>query len=366
MAKSNKNNVKGTSIPSVKKSVKKKKLKNKLKNVDPSAIEMSVKSQNKSAQTGLDNIKNSGERISSNWKEMIKNMKSLEAEEKQSEQSKRPAFLRRNKAGQIITNQKMNHPKAVLVGRGKKKTEKEKTVEGSEIWFDDVDPVLLEHQPQPGSGDGLVKAAGFQGQTRVLGMDCEMVGVGRDGQDSILARVSIVNHFGHVLYDKFVAPREKVTDYRTAVSGVRPEDLEGAPEFKQVQAEVAELIKDRILVGHALHHDLKVRRDFRRHIQHQHNDDHGDGDNDDEDEDDIDDDDKEKVVDHDYDDDQDQDLDNYDDYNVDDVADDEDDDEEDDEDDDNDDDDNVGDADVYYDDDDDVKDDDAETVSTSG
>ena len=50
----------------------------------------------------------------------------------------------------------------------------------------------------------------------------------------------------------------KVTDYRTAVSGVRPEDLAEAPEFKEVQAEVAEIIKDRVLVGHALHHDLKV------------------------------------------------------------------------------------------------------------
>ena len=50
----------------------------------------------------------------------------------------------------------------------------------------------------------------------------------------------------------------QVVDYRTAVSGVRPQDLQGAPQFKQVQAEVAELLKDRILVGHAIHHDLKV------------------------------------------------------------------------------------------------------------
>ena len=49
-----------------------------------------------------------------------------------------------------------------------------------------------------------------------------------------------------------------MTDYRTAVSGVRPEDLAEAPEFKEVQAEVAGIIKDRVLVGHALHHDLKV------------------------------------------------------------------------------------------------------------
>ena len=39
---------------------------------------------------------------------------------------------------------------------------------------------------------------------------------------------------------------------------MRPEDLAGAPDFKQVQTEVAELIKDRLLVGHAIHHDLKV------------------------------------------------------------------------------------------------------------
>ncbi len=38
--------------------------------------------------------------------------------------------------------------------------------------------------------------------TKLLAMDCEMVGVGRDGSESILARASIVNHFGHCIYDK--------------------------------------------------------------------------------------------------------------------------------------------------------------------
>jgi hypothetical protein len=65
----------------------------------------------------------------------------------------------------------------------------------------------------------------FNSVTNIIGMDCEMVGVGEDGKDSILARVSIVNHFGHCIYDKFVKPTEKVTDYRTHVSGVRPADL---------------------------------------------------------------------------------------------------------------------------------------------
>ena len=62
--------------------------------------------------------------------------------------------------------------------------------------------------------------------TNIIGMDCEMVGVGYGGTDSVLARVSIVNCHGHCVYDKFVKPREKVTDYRTHVSGIRPKDLE--------------------------------------------------------------------------------------------------------------------------------------------
>ena len=45
---------------------------------------------------------------------------------------------------------------------------------------------------------------------------------------------------------------------RTAVSGIRPSDLVDAPEFTEVQAEVAEILKGRIVVGHALSHDFKV------------------------------------------------------------------------------------------------------------
>ena len=60
-------------------------------------------------------------------------------------------------------------------------------------------------------------------------MDCEMVGVGDDSKDSMLARVSIVNQFGCCIYDHFVKPTERVTDYRTKVSGVRHSDLLNGP-----------------------------------------------------------------------------------------------------------------------------------------
>lgn len=58
-----------------------------------------------------------------------------------------------------------------------------------------------------------------------VAIDCEMVGVGPEGSESTLARVSIVNYHGVIMLDRFVRPREKVTDYRTWVSGVREEDL---------------------------------------------------------------------------------------------------------------------------------------------
>lgn len=58
-----------------------------------------------------------------------------------------------------------------------------------------------------------------------MALDCEMVGVGDEGIESALARVSIVNQHGHCVYDKFVDPGEKVTDYRTQFSGIRPHNL---------------------------------------------------------------------------------------------------------------------------------------------
>lgn len=93
--------------------------------------------------------------------------------------------------------------------------------------------------------------------TDTIALDCEMVGVGEDGRRSILARVSVVNEDGNVVLDTFVAPTEHVTDYRTRVSGVRPVDLRGAPPFKEIQRKMADILRGRVLVGHALKNDLR-------------------------------------------------------------------------------------------------------------
>ena len=84
-----------------------------------------------------------------------------------------------------------------------------------------------------------------------------MVGAGVDGRKSILARVSVVNEDGNVVLDTFVSPTEYVVDYRTQVSGVRPSDLKGAPGFKEIQLKMANILKGRTLIGHALKNDLK-------------------------------------------------------------------------------------------------------------
>ncbi|XP_026907547.2 RNA exonuclease 4 [Acinonyx jubatus] len=140
-----------------------------------------------------------------------------------------------------------------------------------DIWFDDVDPADIEaalgpeaaqiarkRLGQSESSIALVKEQAFGGLTRALAIDCEMVGVGPEGEESIAARVSIVNQYGKCVYDKCIKPTQPVTDYRTAVSGIRPENLKQGENFEVVQKEVADMLKGRILVGHALHNDLKV------------------------------------------------------------------------------------------------------------
>ena len=52
-----------------------------------------------------------------------------------------------------------------------------------------------------------------------------MVGVGPNGSESSLARVSMVNYHGHIILDEYVKQKEKVTDYRTQWSGIREKDM---------------------------------------------------------------------------------------------------------------------------------------------
>ncbi|KAI1157225.1 ribonuclease H-like domain-containing protein [Nemania diffusa] len=95
---------------------------------------------------------------------------------------------------------------------------------------------------------------------KYIAIDCEMVGIGPAGHDHMLARVSCVDFHGKQVYDSLVIPREPVTDYRAAITGITAATLRApaARPFEEVQAAVADLLKNRILVGHDVRHDLAV------------------------------------------------------------------------------------------------------------
>ena len=95
---------------------------------------------------------------------------------------------------------------------------------------------------------------------KYVAIDCEMVGVGPEGIESALAQVVIVNYHGAVLLNTYVRPKERVTDYRTDITGITSKQLHPskAQPFEEVQRKVAELIKGRVVIGHGLKNDFKA------------------------------------------------------------------------------------------------------------
>ena len=93
---------------------------------------------------------------------------------------------------------------------------------------------------------------------QVVALDCEMVGVGPRGKISVLARVSVVDYYGRSLFDSFVHVEERVTDYRTHVSGVTELDLKNGVNFGLVRKNVKQVLKNKIIVGHGLENDLRA------------------------------------------------------------------------------------------------------------
>ena len=103
---------------------------------------------------------------------------------------------------------------------------------------------------------------------RAIALDCEMVGL-TEGRDA-LARLSAVDFMtGEVLIDQLVVPTEHVVDWRTRWSGVSRAKMQAAREAGEAieggWAAARTLLStladsDTVLVGHALHHDLRALR----------------------------------------------------------------------------------------------------------
>lgn len=97
---------------------------------------------------------------------------------------------------------------------------------------------------------------------KYVAIDCEMVGTGPRGRQSELARCSIVSYDGDVIYDKYVLPLLPVVDFRTRWSGITKRHMESAIPFRAAQEEILKILKDRIVVGHAIHNDFQALKYF--------------------------------------------------------------------------------------------------------
>ncbi|KAK2958032.1 putative RNA exonuclease 4 [Blattamonas nauphoetae] len=106
----------------------------------------------------------------------------------------------------------------------------------------------------------ILQISGTPDITPCIAIDCEMVGVGRNGKQDALARVSIVNYYGSVILDSYIHVEQEIVDFRTEVSGIRKENLKNAPPFSHIQRKVAKLLDKRTLVGHSVSNDLKILR----------------------------------------------------------------------------------------------------------
>lgn len=143
---------------------------------------------------------------------------------------------------------------------------------------------------------------GFDSSVIFVGIDCEMVGVGKNGEESMLARCSLVTlddgredktsiHYNKVnnnsskkidgikvLYDVFVRPTKPITDYRTKWSGITKDRLkqDDVISLQECRRTVLDILTSSsssssstqivVLVGHALKNDLDV-----LNIQHPYN-----------------------------------------------------------------------------------------------
>ncbi|MCJ1287723.1 3'-5' exonuclease [Xylographa opegraphella] len=232
--------------------------------------------------------------LSSNWKQLQQTLKKEEPKNrpkrKASEEILQP---RHNGAKRSKLNSKSSRPtttsrksvtKSQSMGFGSSKPTVPVSSASLALWAEDNDipardltaaygPSLKSTSIPPTKDTGESINAGISRDVeagKYIAIDCEMVGVGpTPDHDSALARVSLVNYHGEQLYDSFVLPKEAVTDFRTHVSGITPQLLKLARSFEEVQRDVAGLMQDKILVGHAIRNDLEAlmlghpRRDIR-------------------------------------------------------------------------------------------------------
>ncbi|KAJ6191980.1 ribonuclease H-like domain-containing protein [Bipolaris maydis] len=95
--------------------------------------------------------------------------------------------------------------------------------------------------------------------TKKIAIDCEMM---RSNIGQVLGRVSVVNYNGKIILDSFIYYLKPVhiTDTNERFSGIRWADINpqnGARAFSEVQTQLGELLRDRVVIGHNIEKDLE-------------------------------------------------------------------------------------------------------------
>ncbi|KAH6793975.1 hypothetical protein C2S52_004452 [Perilla frutescens var. hirtella] len=115
---------------------------------------------------------------------------------------------------------------------------------------------------------------GHGSRPEAVAIDCGMVGGGSDGSLDLCVRVCLVNEDEKLIFHTYVLPQIPITDYRYEVTGITEDHLRDAMPLKEVQDKILHILYNgesigisringgnaRVLVGHALEHDLDCLR----------------------------------------------------------------------------------------------------------
>jgi RNA exonuclease 1 len=93
----------------------------------------------------------------------------------------------------------------------------------------------------------------------IAALDCEMCFT-RAGLEVV--KVTVVDKYGTVVYEKLIKPSNNIVDYNTKFSGITKKDMQEVTDNLQiVQRDLLEFISaETILIGHGLESDLRVLR----------------------------------------------------------------------------------------------------------